>query len=393
MSSVDLSGLQIPLTPTLVLVDRDGRVLNSWTGQLSEDEEKTVFGALGVPYKARAATSTTTAAKTKKTIDVFDENRPSLTIEPETTVGDAKKRFVDVFDVDGKGNIYLLDVRSLLIYDSQGKLTVSNPLPNDFRAPFCVDDNGHIYVQSKSGLAVYSSSLTKIQDVSLNGIISRNSTLLKIALDRNKRQLYLQIYEESPLAQKLYRIDLETHQVAEIFRLKDPVPFNPTYTPGAFDFTLGSKYVYVSDIREYKVFLFSLRDGSLVRTFTRPFNKFGISKEDAKLPIRKVTIAGLGETLREYPPIFHLNFTNNNKILVWTSQRDSGNRQLVDVYDEQMNLLGIDLKYMNPGRSNYVFFNDKVYAPDFSSGKEFQAGFLSPLEVPSRPTVLKVFAE
>lgn len=395
VSSVDFSSLQIPLTPTVILVDSAGKVLNSWVGRLSEDEEKDVFYALGVPYKpaAPSASLATSIVEPEKTTDVFDENKPLLTIEPQTSADDAQKRFVNVFDVDSKGNIYLIDINSLLIYDPQGKLLSSNLLPRDFRLPFCVDDKGQIYAQSNSGLSVYSSSLAKIRDVSLDGVVSKNSIVLKLALDRKRGELYVQVYDESPLSQRLYKVNLPTLQAKEIFHLEKPVPFNPTYTPGAFDFTLGSQYVYVSDIREYKVFLFSLSDGSLVKTFTRPFKPVPIQKEDGRLPIRKVTIGGLGETLQEYPPIFHLNFTNKGRLLVWTGNRNRDNRQVVDVYDQQMNFLGVDLKYMHPGRNNYLFVSDKVYAPDFGSGKEFQAGSLSPLEVPSRPIALKVFAE
>ena len=396
VSSVDFSSLKITLTPTLVLVDSAGKVLNSWVGRLTEDQEKDVFSALGVPYQPSAALSASNATnivEPEKTIDVFDENKPLLTIEPQTTVDEAQKRFVNVFDVDSKGNIYLIDVNSLLIYDPKGTLVSSNLLPSDFRVPFCVDDNGQIYAQSNSGLSVYTSSLVKIRDLSLDGVVSKNSIVLKLALDRQRGELYVQVYEESPLSQRLYKVNLPTLKAKEIFHLKEPVPFNPTYTAGAFDFTLGSQYVYVSDIREYKVFLFSLSDGSLVKTFTRPFNAVPIKKEDARLPIRKVTIGGLGETFQEYPPIFHLNFTNKKRLLVWTGKRSKDHRQVVDVYDQQMNFLGVDLKYMHPGRSNYLFVSDKVYAPDFVSGKEFHAGSLSPLEVPSRPIALKVFAE
>ena len=167
--SVDFFSLKITLTPTLVLVDSAGKVLNSWAGRLAEDEEQEVFYALGVPYQPPVelpASNATNIVEPEKTIDVFDENKPLLTVEPQTTVDDAQKRFVNVFDVDSKGNIYLIDVNSLLIYDPQGKLLSSNPLPSDFRVPFCVDDNGQIYVQSNSGLSVYTSSLVKIRDLS-----------------------------------------------------------------------------------------------------------------------------------------------------------------------------------------------------------------------------------
>jgi thiol-disulfide isomerase/thioredoxin len=43
--SVDFASAKIAKTPTLVLVDNNGKVLESWVGQLSEDQEKDVFKA------------------------------------------------------------------------------------------------------------------------------------------------------------------------------------------------------------------------------------------------------------------------------------------------------------------------------------------------------------
>ena len=402
--SADFAGLKIIGTPTLLLVDDKGKVLDAWFGQLPKEEERNVFEALGVPYKppAESATTVTTSAsptaaravaRVEKTAQVFDEDSPLLTIEPQSTSADAARRFADIFDVDDRGNVYLVDVKSMLVYDAHGALLGSHTFPPGFSSPFCVDGGGRIYARGDVGLVIYSPSLEKVGDLPLDGVFSKDSILLKIALDRKRGQLYLQVYDVSPLSQRLYKVDLASGRARELFRLREPVPFNPTYSPGAFDFAIGSRYVYVSDIREYKVSMFSPTDGSLVKTFTRPFNKAPIEKRDGRLPIRKMAIGGLGETLREYPPIFHLSFTNRNRLLVWTSRRDEINRQVVDVYDEQLKFLGVDLKYMNPGRNDYVFANNRVYAPDFGSGKEFQPGFLSPLEVPSRPVALRVFAE
>jgi hypothetical protein len=130
------------------------------------------------------------------------------------------------------------------------------------------------------------------------------------------------------------------------------------------------KFLYVSDIYDYKVYVYSLADGSLVKTITGLREPRPIEREDGRFHIRKMTIGGLGEgdALRNYPPIFHLNYTSKGNLLVWTSQRDASGRQVVDVYDERLKLVGTDLKFMNPGRSNYVFLNQKVYAPDYGFG-------------------------
>ena len=61
------------------------------------------------------------------------------------------------------------------------------------------------------------------------------------------------------------------------------------------------------------------------------------------------------------------------------------------MYDERLKYVGTDLKFMNPGRSNYVFLNEKVYAPDYGFGEAARAYTGSPLDIPSAPLALKVF--
>ncbi len=106
-----------------------------------------------------------------------------------------------------------------------------------------------------------------------------------------------------------------------------------------------------------------------------------------------MSISGLGQGggLRNYPPILHLNYTDQGNLLVWTSQRDASGRQVVEVYDAQHKKVGADLKFINPGRSNLVFLNGKVYVPDYGFGQPASAYTGSPLEIPAAPLALKVF--
>ena len=46
---------------------------------------------------------------------------------------------------------------------------------------------------------------------------------------------------------------------------------------------------------------------------------------------------------------------------------------------------------MNPGRSNLLFLNSKVYVPDYGFGRPTTAYTGSPLEIPAAPLALKVF--
>ncbi|HKO43265.1 MAG TPA: hypothetical protein VJU84_08245 [Pyrinomonadaceae bacterium] len=49
------------------------------------------------------------------------------------------------------------------------------------------------------------------------------------------------------------------------------------------------------------------------------------------------------------------------------------------------------MKFKNPGRSNVVFLNRKVYVPDYGFGEPTSTYSGSPLEIPAAPMMLKVF--
>jgi hypothetical protein len=392
IAGVDPDKLNIQMTPTLVLVDGASKVLDSWRGLLQPDGEREVFDALGIPYKPEA-NSTSTAANIKKTADIFDEQKAVLSLRPVDNPQNDPRHFVEVFDVNDKGEAYVVYDKFMFQYDASGGLKNTRPLPPDFRSPFCIDDGGNVYAASEGGVSIYSPELVKVRDVALGDGLPQGAVTLKMALDRSRDSLYVQVYVPEPLAQALYRLDLKSQRAAEVYRLPKPVPFTPTYTPGAFDFALGGEFLYVSDIYDYKVYAYSLADGAPAKTVTRPFEPRPIEPGDGRLRLRKMTIAGLGEGdgLHSYPPIFHLNYTGKGNLLVWTSQRDASGRQAVDVYDGRLKYVGTDLKFMNPGRSNYVFLNQKVYVPDYGFGEPARAYTGSPLEIPAAPPSLKVF--
>lgn len=392
IAGVDLDKLGVHTTPTLILVDNAGKVLDSWRGELQPDGEREVFAALDLPYRPKAG-STSTSVNIKKTANIFDEQKASLSIRPQTDSQDDPAHFVEVFDVNDRGEVYLTYNQFMYKYDVEGTFREARTLPLDFKSPFCVDDSGKFYSAGGRRLSVFSPELVKIQDVSLGDRLPQDAFTVKLALDRKQESLYLQIYIPEPLSQALYRINLQSQQITEVYRLRKPVRFNPTYTPGAFDFALSEKFIYISDIYDYKIYLYSMADGSLAKTIDRPFKHRPIEHQDGQFHIRKMSISGLGQGvgLRNYPPILHLNHTEKGNLLVWTSQRDASGRQVVDVYDENLNKVGTDLKFMNPGRSNLLFLNQRVYVPDYGFGRAASNYRGSPLEIPAAPLALKVF--
>lgn len=392
IAGVDFDKLGVHTTPTLILVDSARKVLDSWRGELPPDGEREVFAALGFPYKPKTG-STSPSGNIKKTADIFDEQKAALSIQPQTELQNDPAHFVEVFDVNDRGDVYLSYDKFMYRYDAEGTLKDVRVLPSDFKSPFCVDDSGNLYAGDGRSLSVFSPELVKVRDVWLGDRVPQQAFRLKLALDRKRESIYIQTYSPEPLAQILYRLDLKSQRLTEVYRLPKPVRFNPTYTPGAFDFALSEKFLYISDIYDYKVYVYSLLDGSLAKTIDRSYDPRPIEQQDGQFHLRRMSIGGLGQGagLRNYPPILHLNYTGKGNLLVWTSQRDVSGRQVVDVYDEHLQKVGTDLKFMNPGRSNVLFLNRKVYVPDYGFGRPASVYSGSPLEIPAAPLALKVF--
>ncbi len=47
LAAIDLNGLKVSATPTLILVDSTGKVLDFWVGKLSEENQQGVMKSIG----------------------------------------------------------------------------------------------------------------------------------------------------------------------------------------------------------------------------------------------------------------------------------------------------------------------------------------------------------
>lgn len=390
--NVDLGKLSVSATPTLILVDSSKNILNSWVGSLAKEQQAEVVKNIG----EGDAPASVAQPKVESSISLFDEQSQSVTIVPENSEKNDLLRSINFFGVDQQGDIFLVNGNRLLKYGNKGEFLAEAPLPDQFHGTFCVDHAGTSYLPSKANLVTYDVNLKQRRTIPLPSILAAGNVVLKMEANGADDALYLQIYQPEPLSQVLYKVDMLSLRVTRVFTLEKPVKFSPDLTPGAFDFAVGPRHIYVSDIYEYKILSYSLATGKYEGTFSHPFSPIPISESDGELKVRRMRVGGLtgqAEYLKNYPPILHLNIANNGALVVWTSQRNGENRQAVDVYDEDFKLVGTDIKYAHPTISSYVFMNGNVYAPDFGFGKNESARDLSPLEIPSLPLALKVFRD
>jgi len=106
-------------------------------GELQPDAEREVFAALGLPYKPKAG-STLTEANVKRTADIFDEQKTAFSIRPQAEPANDPTHFVEVFDVNGRGDIYVVYDKVMYKYDAEGRQKETRPLPAGFKSPFCI---------------------------------------------------------------------------------------------------------------------------------------------------------------------------------------------------------------------------------------------------------------
>jgi hypothetical protein len=167
----------------------------------------------------------------------------------------------------------------------------------------------------------------------------------------------------------------------------------PSYGPGIFDWAVGDEALYVSDPNEYRITTYSLKDGAQLDTFSRPFEARPINPQDARLRSidRDLPYILKPGAMKTYPAIWKLTAVGG-KLLVFTSQRDDGHRQVIHVYGRGFRFLGTALKHFRPGVNNHLVSGGLVFVADCGGDGELPPpGEVSPLDAPSLATRLKVF--
>ena len=96
VSNIRLDQLKITALPTLILVDRMGAVLESWTGLLDDERQGQVLEAI----KDRPVHAGKSGSALSSTFKLFDETKPVNTITFDPNL------LLNIVDVDAAGYIY-----------------------------------------------------------------------------------------------------------------------------------------------------------------------------------------------------------------------------------------------------------------------------------------------
>ena len=393
--NADFSAIGIAATPTIVLLEGD-KISDYWVGELEPELQRTVFSGLGLSPDAAAPSRRIANVAVDRSANVFDDEHPELTISPNIASESEVQKYIGAFDVDGQGFIYLGAGTSITRYSPGGQKLVSIDHPTDAIGPFCADIKGNLYVPMRGHLTTYGSDLTEQKHIEIPEILGDNVRVLRMSHDQNQDFLYIHIYNTQTLEQSLYRLETNAPFATRLLHnATKPFRFSPYHSPGAFDFVAGRSHIYVSDIYEYKIYVYSAQTGKLERTFSKPFVKEPVYSEDGRLKNLHMTVGGLGRdgAIDYYPPILHLSLTGAENLLVWTNRRDPDFRQVVEVYDRNLKFLGNEVKFTDPGLDRYVFANSRVYAPYFEQENGSKSSWISPLDLPGKPFSLRIYKD
>ena len=383
IANIKLGELKITALPTLILIDRMGKVLESWSGQLDAEREEQVVEAISNRIQA----AITQSDKLKPTFNLFDDTNPAHTINFNANLT------LNIVDVDAQGYIYFQNRSEIEKRSVDGSIVDRIPIPQEVgKGAACAGADGdfHFILPQKIITSRRSSAAREIKENNLPYQISA----LHARCDANGKNIFiLSNATVSELA--LHRFNLNNGELSEIHRAALPIVYNPAIGLGKISYAVGANKLFVSDPIDYKIYVYSLDNNSLLTTFSQPFNRPPIGPRDGKFESRNVVAEDLSQEgrLKSYPAIFNLDYiSSRNLLLVWTSVRNSAHEQMIDIYDSELHPVGRDFRPNNPLFSGYHFAGDKVIAPDYGFDKEFHLDFLSPLEPPyHQPGSIKAF--
>jgi thioredoxin-related protein len=386
VSNVKLGQFKISALPTLILVDRLGRVVESWSGQLDEARENQVLESIN----NRPRPAIKPAGDLTATFDLFNETKPTHTFDYQSN------SLINIIDVDTEGNIYTQHGAQIEKRNVDGAVVETIPMPTEVgRGAACAGSDGDFhFILSKKILTSHPNGAERtIKESSLPVQISA----LSASYDSDTKSIFILSNSSTANASEhvLYRFNLATGELSEMHRAKLPIVYNDAIGLGRISYAIGGNKLFVSDPTEYKIYVYSLENKSLLTTLSQPFDRPTIGKSDGEFESRSIVADDLsqGGLLKQYPAIFNLHYISSKSLLlVWTSVRNSSHEQMIDVFDSELHPIGRDFKLTNPLFSSYHFVGDRVIVPDYGFGKDFHLDFLSPLEPPYyKPSSIKTF--
>ena len=387
LANIRLDQLKITTLPTLILVDRLGRVLQSWSGQLDAERQEQVKEAI----TNRTQSTIKPGSNVNPSFNILDESKPVQTINLDSVT------LQNIIDVDAQGHIYIQNGNQIETRNLDGGVVENIPVPKELvRGAACAGGNGdfHFILPKK----ILTSRRTQSSRELAESRLPLEITPETARYDAAGKSIFIlsnATTQAKLTEQTLYRFSLSNGEFSEIHRAQLPIAFNYAIGLGRVSYTIGDGKLFVSDPTEYKIFVYSLENNSLLTTFSKPFDRPLISKGDGKFESRNLVADDLsqGGALKQYPAIFDLDYiSSKNLLLVWTSVRNSSYEQMIDILDSDFRTIGKDFQPTNPLFSGYHFVGDRIIVPDYGFGKEFHFDFLSPLEPPyHKPSTIKTF--
>ena len=346
---------------------------------------------------------------------LVDETKPILVIGSDDPSATGPGNYKTVLDcqVDRQGNIYIPDQVEKRIdkYDPRGNYLHSIGRPGQGPGEF--QNIGKYAANSQGEVFAHSFSLLSIMIFDAMGSYSRmvpipekyrTSFVTGMGLDShdNLYMMFVSRQEGSSLAR--FSPDLGSATVIHVDQKRKPLDYSrasalpPLHIGFSFD---DSGNIYIADAIDYRVYVYD-EAGKLVRTFEQERPRKQFAPGDLVFLLfgqvrdgRDATAIYFGRLEgddRYLPNIFGID-VDQDRIYLWTSDRDDALRYVIDIYDKKFRLLGHSSAYGLLPRRQTMIRNRRLYTPNLAPedlNAVRKVGRLSWLNEPSKLLVYDI---
>lgn len=399
-AGIDPKSISIQQLPVLLVISPQGTVEAVFDGILTSSKEVDIKLLLGLPVSEPERLP---SLPRKRPYPIFEERNLVRKIElPEKILeqGSGAKfqspsyKQINDFALDADENLFAIYQEHILKIDKKGNVLHKSRLNQEFNGGFAVGPSGRSYLFLNSRrVLVLNPELENQQLIDLRDLIREGETCVKIEIDSDEKNIFVQTYDTLNRHQKLYRMEVQGGHGERIFQLESS-PFTlPGFGPGLFAWTISQDFLYIADIHEYRIDIYSIRQNTLVGSLAESSRSLPIHPRDSEIKSLGLDFPHILKpgAMQFYPAIWDVRVAPNGKVLVFTSERDNELRQVINVYDRNHRLVGTDYQYFRPIKNNFLFFKDLVLKVDCGPVEGVLDTRVSPLDFPALSAKIEIF--
>lgn len=399
-SNIDLLEYEISSAPTLIITNTDGIIEKMYDGIISSSQQFEIKRMLLLPTEE---VKRIPPLNIVKPTEIYQKDNPLREIHLpkriEENYSGAKYQSLSFkqigdFGIDKTENAYVIYQEHILKIDKIGNIVKKTKLNAEFNGGFAVDSSGYSYFFLKSRkILILNDLLENYRLLDLEDSLAPEEVCVRMSFGADEGNLFFQTYNTLNTKQNLYQLNVNSKDIELIYSI-DKSPYTiPSFGPGMFDWAIDKKRFFISDIFNYQIDVFSLKDKTKIKSINEKARQIPINPTDSELKSLGLDLPHIlkPNAMVIYPAIWSIRITPTGKLIVFSGERNSEFQQIIYIYDQNLNKIGTDYKYFRPFKNNFVFSDKLVYSADCSPESESSVLDLSPLDIPKIPIKISVF--